>query len=65
MKSIKEIAYYFHMYSNKNTQIFNLHNDTRKLKKHSCFILDKLNEKYYKYNVNRIKYVKSINRILD
>ena len=34
MKSIKEIAYYFHMYSNKNTQIFNLHNDTRKLKKH-------------------------------
>ena len=50
MKSIKEIAYYFHMYSNKNTQIFNLHNDTRKLKKHSCFILDKQNEKYYNEN---------------
>ena len=65
MKSIKEIAYYFHMYSNKNTQIFNLHNDTRKLKKNSCFILDKQNEKYYKDNDKRIKYVISTNSIVD
>ncbi|MGM9857768.1 MAG: Mur ligase family protein [Bacilli bacterium] len=65
MKTIKDIAYYFHKYSNKNTLVTDLNNDTRKLKKHSCFILDKTNEKYFNENDKRIDYLINTKDIFD